>query len=109
MEFDNKIINVEILREQEKVSLQFKELNSLNINLSDSSVEDIKYLFNNIFDSIVEENKLIVFELTDEKKDLFYEVAVDIITHLNLEIEQSKSDLEKIIQLNSKINKTIVT
>lgn len=60
-------------------------------------------------DSIVEENKLIVFELTDEKKDLFYEVAVDIITHLNLEIEQSKSDLEKIIQLNSKINKTIVT
>lgn len=52
MEFDNKIINVEILREQENVSLQFKELNSLNINLSDSSVEDIKYLFNNIFDSL---------------------------------------------------------
>lgn len=71
MEFDNKIINVEILREQENVSLQFKELNSLNINLSDSSVEDIKYLFNNIFDSIVEENKLIVFELTDEKKIYF--------------------------------------
>lgn len=89
MEFDNKIIKVEILRKKEKVSLTFKELNNLNINLSDSSVEDIKELFNNIFDSIVDENKLIVFELVDEKNDLFHEVAVDIINRLNLEIEQS--------------------
>ncbi|WP_338375197.1 hypothetical protein, partial [Enterococcus faecium] len=72
MEFDNKIIKVEILRKKEKVSLTFKELNNLNINLSDSSVEDIKELFNNIFDSIVDENKLIVFELVDEKNDLFH-------------------------------------
>lgn len=44
MEFDNKIIKVEILRKKEKVSLTFKELNNLNINLSDSSVEEsIKY------------------------------------------------------------------
>ncbi|MCH3661292.1 hypothetical protein LC936_14815, partial [Enterococcus faecium] len=73
----------------------------LNINLSDSSVEDIKELFNNIFDSIVDENKLIVFELVDEKNDLFHEVAVDIINRLNLEIEQSKPELVKIIQFNS--------
>ncbi|HAP8556441.1 TPA: hypothetical protein RD613_003217, partial [Enterococcus faecium] len=79
----------------------FKELNNLNINLSDSSVEDIKELFNNIFDSIVDENKLIVFELVDEKNDLFHEVAVDIINRLNLEIEQSKPELVKIIQFNS--------
>ncbi|MCH3458073.1 hypothetical protein LDA93_14225, partial [Enterococcus faecium] len=71
------------------------------INLSDSSVEDIKELFNNIFDSIVDENKLIVFELVDEKNDLFHEVAVDIINRLNLEIEQSKPELVKIIQFNS--------
>ncbi|HFD3517812.1 TPA: hypothetical protein ACF3SG_003009, partial [Enterococcus faecium] len=77
------------------------ELNNLNINLSDSSVEDIKELFNNIFDSIVDENKLIVFELVDEKNDLFHEVAVDIINRLNLEIEQSKPELVKIIQFNS--------
>ncbi|HFM8402421.1 TPA: hypothetical protein ACHATV_002970, partial [Enterococcus faecium] len=76
-------------------------LNNLNINLSDSSVEDIKELFNNIFDSIVDENKLIVFELVDEKNDLFHEVAVDIINRLNLEIEQSKPELVKIIQFNS--------
>ena len=101
MEFDNKIIKVEILRKKEKVSLTFKELNNLNINLSDSSVEDIKGLFNNIFDSIVDENKLIVFELVDEKNDLFHEVAVDIINRLNLEIEQSKPELVKIIQFNS--------
>ncbi|HDT7975495.1 TPA: hypothetical protein RD615_002844, partial [Enterococcus faecium] len=69
--------------------------------LSDSSVEDIKELFNNIFDSIVDENKLIVFELVDEKNDLFHEVAVDIINRLNLEIEQSKPELVKIIQFNS--------
>ncbi|MCH3299551.1 hypothetical protein LC971_13860, partial [Enterococcus faecium] len=67
----------------------------------DSSVEDIKELFNNIFDSIVDENKLIVFELVDEKNDLFHEVAVDIINRLNLEIEQSKPELVKIIQFNS--------
>ncbi|MCU1878317.1 hypothetical protein N2I05_13700, partial [Enterococcus faecium] len=66
-----------------------------------SSVEDIKELFNNIFDSIVDENKLIVFELVDEKNDLFHEVAVDIINRLNLEIEQSKPELVKIIQFNS--------
>ncbi|MEO2719969.1 hypothetical protein ABHA24_13285, partial [Enterococcus faecium] len=64
-------------------------------------VEDIKELFNNIFDSIVDENKLIVFELVDEKNDLFHEVAVDIINRLNLEIEQSKPELVKIIQFNS--------
>ncbi|HAQ9468813.1 TPA: hypothetical protein IYE12_002806, partial [Enterococcus faecium] len=63
--------------------------------------EDIKELFNNIFDSIVDENKLIVFELVDEKNDLFHEVAVDIINRLNLEIEQSKPELVKIIQFNS--------
>ncbi|HBH6358664.1 TPA: hypothetical protein KT778_002732, partial [Enterococcus faecium] len=54
-----------------------------------------------IFDSIVDENKLIVFELVDEKNDLFHEVAVDIINRLNLEIEQSKPELVKIIQFNS--------
>ncbi|MCH3471799.1 hypothetical protein LDA66_13240, partial [Enterococcus faecium] len=60
-----------------------------------------KELFNNIYDSIVDENKLIVFELVDEKNDLFHEVAVDIINRLNLEIEQSKPELVKIIQFNS--------
>lgn len=101
MEFSNKVVEVEIFREEKKVSLNFKELNNLNINLSDSSVEDIKDLFNNIFDSIVEEKNLIFFKLIDEKKDLFHEVADDIINQLNSEIDQSKHDLVKIVELSS--------
>ena len=104
MEFNNKVVRVEIFREEEQVSLIFNELLSLKINLSDSSVEDIKNLFNSIFDTIVDEKELISLELKDEKNDLFHEVAEDIIDQLNSEIEQSKSDLIKIIDLNFKTN-----
>ena len=52
MEFNNKVVRVEIFREEEQVSLIFNELRELKINLSDSSVEDIKNLFNSIFDTI---------------------------------------------------------
>lgn len=104
MEFNDKVVKVEIIREKEKVSLVFKELQDLEINLSDSSVEDIKNLFNSIFDNIVEEESLIFLELMDGRIDLFHEVAEDILNQLNSEIQQSKSDLVKIIDLNSKIN-----
>ena len=104
MEFNNKVVRVEIFREEEQVSLIFNELRELKINLSDTSVEDIKNLFNSIFDTIVDEKELISLELKDEKNDLFHEVAEDIIDQLNSEIEQSKSDLIKIIDLNFKTN-----
>ena len=104
MEFNNKVVRVEIFREEEQVSLIFNELRELKINLSDSSVEDIKNLFNSIFDTIVDEKELISLERKDEKNDLFHEVAEDIIDQLNSEIEQSKSDLIKIIDLNFKTN-----
>ena len=104
MEFNNKVVRVEIFREEEQVSLIFNELRELKINLSDSSVEDIKNLFNSIFDTIVDEKELISLELKDGKNDLFHEVAEDIIDQLNSEIEQSKSDLIKIIDLNFKTN-----
>lgn len=104
MEFNNKVVRVKILREEEQVSLVFNELRELKINLSDSSVDDIKNLFNSIFDTIVDEKELISLELKDEKNDLFHEVAEDIIDQLNSEIEQSKSDLFKIIDLNFKTN-----
>ena len=104
MEFNNKVVRVEIFREEEQVSVIFNELRELKINLSDSSVEDIKNLFNSIFDTIVDEKELISLELKDEKNDLFHEVAEDIIDQLNSEIEQSKSDLIKIIDLNFRTN-----
>lgn len=104
MEFNNKVVRVKIIREEEQVSLEFNELRELKINLSDSSVDDIKNLFNSIFDTIVDEKELIILELRDEKNDLFHEVAEDIIDQLNSEIEQSKSDLFKIIDLNFKAN-----
>ena len=104
MEFNNKVVRVEIFFFFYQVSLIFNELRELKINLSDSSVEDIKNLFNSIFDTIVDEKELISLELKDEKNDLFHEVAEDIIDQLNSEIEQSKSDLIKIIDLNFRTN-----
>lgn len=103
MEFNNKEVKVEIFREEQKVRLVFKDLQNVEVNLSDSSVEDIKNLFNSIFDIIVEGEELITLELVDEKSDLFHEVAEDILNQLNSEIQQSKSDLAKIIDLKSKI------
>ena len=35
MEFNNKVVRVEIFREEEQVSLIFNELRELKINLSD--------------------------------------------------------------------------
>ena len=52
----------------------------------------------------MDEKELISLELKDEKNDLFHEVAEDIIDQLNSEIEQSKSDLIKIIDLNFRTN-----
>ncbi|MFZ8207317.1 hypothetical protein ACO1JF_14345, partial [Staphylococcus aureus] len=71
----------------------------LTINLSDEDVKDIQKLYNEIFDYVVQYKKLPQFNLNDSKNDLFHEVSMDIIKSLNNEIDNSKKDFERIIEL----------
>ncbi|MCD0712920.1 hypothetical protein I5D13_13980, partial [Staphylococcus aureus] len=56
-------------------------------------------LYNEIFDYVVQYKKLPQFNLNDSKNDLFHEVSMDIIKSLNNEIDNSKKDFERIIEL----------
>ncbi|MGF0107487.1 hypothetical protein [Staphylococcus hominis] len=104
MEFNDIEINLEISREKE-TSLIFQEPLNIDINLSNENVEDIQHLFNTLFEFIVKNQKIPIFTLQDDSNDLFFEVAKDIIENLNREIQNSKNDFEKIIELHSKISK----
>lgn len=104
MEFENgleeKQIEVSIIREKDdaRVELFLEEIDA-RVELTNSTVEDIKSLFDSIYEYIVENKKMIQFELNDGSKDLFYEVASDIIVQLNSEIKQSENNFIKIFKL----------
>ena len=104
MEFNDIEINLEISREKE-TSLIFQEPLNIDINLSNENVEDIQHLFNTLFFFFLKNQKIPIFTLQDDSNDLFFEVAKDIIENLNREIQNSKNDFEKIIELHSKISK----
>ena len=99
MEFSNSKIT--ILRNNDKVELVFNDLGDLSVNLSNSEVEDVKQLFDKVFDYIVLNEKLIQFTLEEEQETLFHEVAKDVIDQLNAEIKQSEENFEKIIVLKN--------
>ena len=54
MEFNN--LKITISRSDDKVELVFNELDNLSVNLSDSGVEDVKQLFDKVFDYIIAPN-----------------------------------------------------
>lgn len=100
MVLNSKEITVSINRDSEAIKLIFEDMNKLEVNLSNNSVDDIKNLFDEIFDIIIEEKTgLISFKLIDSKNDLFNEVAKDIIDQLNSEILQSETNIEQIRNL----------
>jgi hypothetical protein len=82
--------------EDSPAKLVFKGLDDTNIDLTDSSINDIKVLFDKIFDYIVDSRCFLEFELDDTKNDLFHDVSKDIIDQLNSELTESKDNLEKI-------------
>ena len=92
-------ISLSISREDNGTSLVFNTPLELTINLSDEDVKDIQKLYNEIFDYVVQYKKLPQFNLNDSKNDLFHEVSMDIIKSLNNEIDNSKKDFERIIEL----------
>lgn len=99
MEFSNSKIT--ILRKDDEVALVFNDLGNLSVNLSDNEVEDVKELFNKVFEYIVSNEQLIKFVLQDGEEDLFHEVAEDIVLQLNAEIKQSEDNFEKIVELKN--------
>ena len=106
MEFENGLeeiqIDVSIVREKDdvKVELILEEIDS-KVELTNSSTEDIKPLFDSVYEYIVSNKKMIQFFLNDSSQDLFYEVANDIIVQLNSEIKQSENDFIKIFKLEN--------
>ncbi len=96
-------MNLQIERSQdgEKVKFFIPDLDNIVINITDDNAEDIENLFSVIFTMIIESEQLIQFQVIDEKNDLFFEVAKDMILQLNSEIRKSEPDFERIIELNN--------
>ncbi len=86
------------------VKLTFEELDKTEIVLTDSTVDDIKDIFNKLFDYIMTNKELVELKLEDDQNDLYHEVAADIIQQLNSEISQSSGNFEKLWQLDDEIN-----
>lgn len=96
-------INRNISAEPQEISLSFEQDFKLpKIILSETETTDLQAFFNAIFDYILMYEKLLQFELSDTTKDLFNEVAEDIIMQLNSEISQSEQNFEEFIQLKKK-------
>ena len=95
MELDFKKIELIIERdENKKCTIRIPDLNNTNINLSESSTDDIEEFFNNVFD-----NKMMIeFFTNDKENDLYNEVAQELILQLNQEIAQSENIFEEIIR-----------
>lgn len=86
------------------IKLTFGELDEAEVVLTDSKVDDIKDIFNKLFDYIMANKELVELKLEDDQSDLYHEVAADIIQQLNSEIQQSSSNFEKLWQLDDEIN-----
>ena len=102
-------LNVKIMGDRSNtkntiVKLTFEELDEAEIVLTDSKIDDIKDIFNKLFDYIMTNKCLVELKLKDDQNDLYHEVAADIIQQLNSEISQSSSNFEKLWQLDDEIN-----
>ena len=86
------------------VKLTFEELDKTEIVLTDSKIDDIKDIFNKLFDYIMANKDLVELKLEDDQNDLYHEVAADIIQQLNSEISQSSGNFKRLWQLDDEIN-----
>jgi len=86
-----KINRGDVDKGDESVTLEFTDLKT-TVVLSDDSIQDIKNLFDKIFEYITEKKCLLEFVLDDATNDLFNHVSQDIIDQLNAEIKESEDD-----------------
>ncbi len=93
-------LNRQLDSDPKKVSLLFDSSSSLpEIILSDDTTNDLKDFFNSIFNYIINNKKIIEFQLDDNGTDIFKEVADDIITQLNAEIKLSENNFTEFLEL----------
>lgn len=104
MESTTMKIKISRSENNEVVKFFIPELKNISINITDSNTKDIEDLFNLIFSEVINNKKLIEFDLDDTNSDLFNEVVRDIVIQLNNEIKNAESDFEKIIELNLENN-----
>lgn len=86
----------------DSVKLIFNDLDNTEVNLNDSTVDDIKNLFDVTFEYINTNKKLIEFELDDSTEDLFKQVSSDVIAQINSEISEAKQNFTRIWELAAK-------
>lgn len=86
---------------EKEIAFVLENLNETKVVLSNSDVNDIKYMFDEIFKFILTEEKFIQLKLDSSREDLFNEVAKDLVEHLNNEISQSKENFKKLISMKS--------
>lgn len=110
MEFNTELDKVEMKVKVEEfederagkvVNLTVEDLDSAKVDLSSSSVDEVKELFDNIYEYIISQEKLIVFDLINTENNLFVEVATDLVEHLNHEIEQSEENFSNLIRIKN--------
>ncbi|MFC3417900.1 hypothetical protein ACFOLA_08930 [Salinicoccus hispanicus] len=108
MEFNTELDKVEMKikieefkneRSEKVVNLIVEDLDSATVDLSNSSVDEVKELFDSIYEYIISNEKLIVFDLINTDNNLFVEVAKDLVEHLNHEIEQSEENFLQLIRI----------
>lgn len=87
----------------ESVKLIFNDLDNIEVNLNDSSVSDIKTVFDATFEYINQNEKLVEFELNDSTEDLFKQVSGDIIEQINREILEAEQNFVKIWELSPRV------
>ncbi|EMW5328240.1 hypothetical protein AAFA72_000995 [Enterococcus faecalis] len=96
-------INRNTTADPQEISLSFEQCYELpKIILSETETTDLQAFFNAIFNYILKHEKLLQFQLSDTTKDLFNEVAEDVIMQLNSEISQSEQNFEEFIELKKK-------
>ncbi|WIK67064.1 hypothetical protein [Globicatella sanguinis] len=103
MEYD--VINCEILTINEEVFLKSDEKLLFSVNLSSSDTNDIKQFFDNIFDYVVSNEKLIEFNLINMREtDLYTNVAQSLINQINSEIKISARNFEALIRIRNEMD-----
>lgn len=98
-------VTVQIQREEKSgekvVKVCFDEPKDTYLILTNQKSDDVEKLFNNVFNWIIDEKKLLKFVLEDNENDLFKEIVDEIIKDLNSEILQSQDQFMEVIEVIS--------
>ncbi|HMS23655.1 MAG TPA: hypothetical protein PKB09_02510 [Candidatus Saccharibacteria bacterium] len=110
-ELETKKILVKIKRqsqgeEDEAVQLVFEKIDDnkdVEVDLSDSGVDDIKKLFDSVFTLINDSKQLLEFQLSDAENDLYFQVSQEVVSQLNTEVQESEAHFREIWNLTEEL------